>query len=178
VVAVMANRADAMVFVGGKPVPMFKNLEKLTNTADSQMGSLLQEVHFLALNQPELKTDYEPATITKSDYNFVSADIPTMAVRSVLVTYDFSQSKNSYYTARCEQLGKLGKALRDNINQLQQNGHAKWKNVNLDMDLALWQRDNCAWPNAKPAVAQPATVQTSPLEKELLSIITGGKKTP
>ena len=72
VVAVMANRADAMIFVGGTPVPMFKNLESLASAKNGELGSLLQDVHFVPLTEEKLKEQYEPAEITSADYSFVT----------------------------------------------------------------------------------------------------------
>jgi hypothetical protein len=190
VVAVLADRADAMVFVGGKPVPMFKNLEQLRNTSERDMNTLLEKVHFLPIPADKVEGYYEAATITPQDYGFVGDTVPTLAVRGVLVTYDFTIKDTDYYHMRCAQLSRLGDALRDNLGSLKASGHGKWKEVDFSVPLPLWQRDKCAWPHvsavaAKPVMGtpiaekKPAAPAAKPvelakrtkLEKELLEIL-------
>lgn len=184
VVAVLADRADAMVFVGGKPVPMFKNLEQLSNTKEKDMHTLLENVHFLALPAASTGEHYETATISPDDYSFINEIVPTLAVRSVLVTYDFTLKDTPYYKMRCKQLGKLAKALRNKLPELQKTGHRKWQEVSLDTDISMWKRDACAWPSINPANIEkaPAPIKKeakveqpkqTALEKELLQIIGG-----
>lgn len=162
IVAVLAGRADAMIFVGGKPVPMFKNLEQLKDSPESDMNSLLEKVHFLPLSDEKVGKTYEAATITPDDYGFVQDIIPTLAVRAVLVGYDFTLKDTAYYGMRCRQLGQLGSALRSNLSTLQQSGHEKWKEVDFSQDLPLWKRDECAWPKLKPQAQVAAKTAPSP----------------
>lgn len=190
VVAVLAGRADAMIFVGGKPVPMFKNLEQLRTSGNMEMKDLLTQVHFLALPEDQTAKLYEPALITPEDYDFVTEMVPTLAVRSVLVTYDFTLKDTPYYKQRCRQLATLGKTLHDKLPWLKETGHAKWQEVELDRDLAFWKRDECAWPTAKTGTVREEKIMKLPapsiqsgkpsprqseLEQELLGIITGGR---
>ncbi len=184
VVAVLANRADAMVFVGGKPVPMFKNMEKLADVGEGNMSQLLSQVHFLPIPADKAGGVYETATLSPQDYDFMTEEVPTLAVRAVLVGYDFTLKNTSYYHMRCKQLADLGRALSKGLPELQQSGHAKWQEVDMNKDLGLWKRDSCAWPGANvmttvvKAVAKepkPTVQPNSTLEKELLDIITNGK---
>jgi hypothetical protein len=185
IVAVMSGRADAMIFVGGKPVPMFHNLEQLRQSNDPEMTPLLEQVHFLPLAVTEaLSRDYEPAMLTSEDYSYIQEDVSTLAVRSALVSFDFTQKNTPYYKARCKQLANLGAGLVNALENLRREGHAKWAEVEADRDIALWQRDECAWPaiqqalqrrtatvaqiNDTPTLAAPR----SPLEQELLQMIT------
>lgn len=186
IVAVLANRADAMIFVGGKPVPMFENLGKLSGNQDGNMSKLLQEVHFLALPASGAKGVYETARLSGADYPYITQDVPTLAVRSVLVGFDFTRKNTAYYKARCAQLHELGRALSRALPELKNgSGHAKWSEVDMNQDVKLWKRDACAWPAMQPTPAaetvkalpkEPETTipQHSPFEKELLGII-GGK---
>jgi uncharacterized protein len=187
IVAVMANRADAMVFVGGKPVPMFKNMEKLISAGDVDMENLIEQVHFLPIPADKAQGIYEPATLSINDYSFIERDVPTLAVRAVLVGYDFTLKNTPYYHTRCKQLANFGRALAKSLPDLQATGHPKWMEVDMQQDLKLWRRDSCAWPgfNGGPGVAAtkasfnrdpaPAIPRNSTLEQELLGIITGGK---
>lgn len=161
-VAVLNGQLDAVVFVAGKPVRLFKNLEDLGKPENKKYSPLLQQVHFLALDNPKMLEEYKPAAITHADYDFVKDDVKTIAVQAVMVSYDFSQGNRK----RCAILNALAKAIRAGLPGLKEKGHPKWKEVDLDANPGLWQKDACAWPDAKTAAS---------LEEDLLSVI-GSKK--
>jgi TRAP transporter TAXI family solute receptor len=142
VVAVLKGELDAAIFVGGKPVRLFKNLEDLTLPENQKYAPMLQQVHFIPLVFPKLLEEYKPAQITKADYNFVREDVPTIAVQAVMVSYDFSQNPNK---KRCDKLAALTKLIRKELPVLQEKGHAKWKEVNLDAESGPWKKDGCVW---------------------------------
>lgn len=143
VVAVLKGEADAAVFVGGKPVRLFKNLEDLTLPENQKYAAMLEQVHFLPMDNPKMLEEYRAAEITPADYNFVKEKVPTIAVQAVLVSYDFSQKRNK---SGCVRLAKLARALRDALPDLRRNGHPKWSEVNLDAPGGIWMRDECVWP--------------------------------
>ncbi len=189
IVAVLANRADAMIFVGGKPVPMFTNLAKLRDNANPEISDLVDKVHFLPLPTDKTGDLYEPSLLTPEDYEFITELVPTLAVRSILVTYDFTLKNTAYYRKRCQQLSILGKAIYNKLPELRSNGHSKWQEVELNREMPLWKRDKCAWPAIAAAIQQhnttsagnnrsqpkndnAATPTPSALEQELLGIIT------
>jgi len=162
VVAVLKGEIDAAIFVGGKPVRLFKNLEDLTLPENQKYAAMLEQVHFLPLDNPKMLEEYKPATLTKADYNFVQENVPTVAVQAVMVSYDFSQGNKK----RCEKLGSLAKIIRKDLPELQDKGHPKWKEVNLDADTGLWQKDICAWPDS---------VKTEGDKNGLMKILDKGK---
>jgi TRAP transporter TAXI family solute receptor len=143
VVAVLNGEADAMVYVAGKPVKLFSKLER--DKIDAKFLNLVDKVHFVPLNHPDiLRGEYVTSAISSNDYAWFDGDIQTIAVKAVLVSYDFSSKANSYYELRCEQLALLGQAIRENIDKLKQNGHPKWKEVNLDQKVGIWPLDKCS----------------------------------
>jgi TRAP-type uncharacterized transport system substrate-binding protein len=148
VVAVLKGELDAVIFVGGKPVRLFKNLENLTLPENQKYGAMLSQVHFIPLDSPKMLEEYKPAQLSNADYSFVSGTVPTIAVQAVLISYDFAQNGKKN---RCEKLTRLTRALRDALPDLKTNGHAKWKEVNLDADSGIWKKDTCAWPIADSA---------------------------
>jgi TRAP transporter TAXI family solute receptor len=193
IVAVLANRADAMIFVGGKPVPMFKNLQKLAESQDSKMVELVKQVHLVPILPSKATRLYEGSLISPQDYPFVTEEVPTLAVRAVLVSYDFTLKDTPYYKERCKQLFELGRALTRALPELQHSGHQKWEEVDANRELPLWKRDSCAWPGVKTMltapdqrylpqpISKPAFGMQSPavvpehsaFEDELLGIIVG-----
>lgn len=173
VVAVLKGEMDAAIFVGGKPVRLFKNLEDLTLPENQKYTSMLQQVHFLPLDAPKMLEEYKPAVITHDDYNFVLRDVPTVSVQAVMISYDFSKANNP---KRCEQLAQLAKAIRDELPNFKAKAHAKWKDVNLDANTALWQKDSCAWPELKTASAEPSAGQDKAAEAKETKSAKSSKK--
>lgn len=147
VVAVLKGEVDAAIFVGGKPVRLFKNLEDLTLPENQKYAAMLDQVHFVPLDSPKMLEEYKPAELTKADYNFVNENVPTIAVQAVMVSYDFSQGNKK----RCEKLLALSKLLHKQLPELKEKGHPKWKEVNLDADAGVWKKDTCAWPDSVKA---------------------------
>jgi TRAP transporter TAXI family solute receptor len=167
IVAVLNNEADAIIFVGGKPVRMFKNMEELTGLKDGPDAGKLDQVHFLPLNDPRLLKEYAASTITGYDYNYVKEPVPTIAVTAILMAYDFSPQDNKYRKNQCENITQLSRLIRSNMDQLQSKGHPKWKEVNLNTSVGFWEKDKCAW---SEAALKPLNSEHS-LEKDLISIV-------
>jgi len=161
VVEVLKGDIDAVIFVGGKPVRLFKNLEDLSLPENQKYAAMLEKVHFLPMNGPKMLEEYKPAEITPSDYSFVKETVPTISVQAVLISRDFSQPENA---KRCEQIAKFADLIRGDIQALRENGHQKWKEVNLDANVGTWKKDSCAWEIANKAKSQ----ETS---KDLLNIL-------
>jgi hypothetical protein len=143
IVGVLKGDIDAVVFVGGKPVKLFKNMEALAEPENRKFTQMLEQVHFLPLNSARFYEEYEPTEIGPEDYHFVKQIVPTIAVPSLLVSLDFSNKPAK--KAECETIAKLAAALREGVPVLQQTGHPKWKEVNLDGNVFGWKKDACAW---------------------------------
>ena len=177
IVAVLNDQADAIIFVGGKPVRMFKNMEEIATIKDGPDAGKLDQVHFVALDDPRLLKEYAKSTITQYDYSFVKEPVPTIAVTAILMSYDFSPKDNSYRRSQCDDIAKLSRAIRENIGELAAKGHPKWKEVNLSGDVGFWKKDDCAWSQAALAVA-PKKEEPPSLEKDLISIVTSRPAVP
>ncbi len=148
-IAVLEGKVDAMIYVAGKPVSLFKKLEKLNQ--NPKFRPLIEAVHFLPLNNSKkLQEYYVSSQINAADYRWLEKDVPTIAVKALLVTFDFSDRHSVYYQERCRQIRKLSVMIRENLTGLKQNGHPKWQGVDLDMDMGKWKRDLCAHPASSP----------------------------
>ena len=142
VTAVLKGEADAMFFVAGKPVSLFAKLGSLTDKPE--FAPLLANVHFVPLDDPRMLREYQVAEIGQGDYEWTSGSVPTIAVKAVLMSFDFAGKQSPYFAQRCQQLAKLGQVIRANIGQLKQTGHPKWKEVDLNEKVGLWQLDSCS----------------------------------
>jgi TRAP transporter TAXI family solute receptor len=98
---------DALIFVGGAPVPAFKNLDK--------------SFHFVALPRDSgLEEIYPKKTIPKSVYAWAE-NVETYAVPSVIMTRNRDQ--DDFIST----LQKLVLSILVNKEYLDANGHPKWK---------------------------------------------------
>ncbi len=76
-------------------------------------------------SQAALKT-YVAATVRASSYpNLLLEDVPALAVKAYLVTYDFSLKSTEDY------LRRFARSLCQNFSTLQEKGHPKWREVEL-----------------------------------------------
>ncbi len=159
--AVLTGKADAMFYVAGKPVTVFTRIRGLLNNPD--YAPLVKQVHFVALDDPRVLNKYVASGISTADYSWLDGDIQTAAVKAVLVSFDFSSKRNAYFRKRCGELNQLGKAIREKFDHLQNTGHPKWKEVDLEQQVGIWQRDTCASPDAvntpKPVAATAPMVK-------------------
>jgi uncharacterized protein len=69
---------------------------------------------------------YFPATVRASSYpNLLAEDVPGLAVKAFLVTYDYNLRQTK------DQLVRFARALCQNFSVLRENGHPKWREVEL-----------------------------------------------
>lgn len=142
VAAVLEGEADAMLYVSGKPISLFTKVGNLITKPE--FASMLANAHFVPLDDPRMLREYQPAQISQADYEWMTGSVPTIAVKTVLMSFDFSGKQSPYFVQRCQQLATLGQAIRANIGQLRQTGHPKWKEVNLDEQVGIWKPDRCS----------------------------------
>jgi TRAP transporter TAXI family solute receptor len=120
-----AGRVDAMFYVAGYPVKLFTDA--------------VQESDKLSLVQITNKsiTEFYPRTeIPAATYAWQPNPVPTVAVKAVLVSFDFQRRD-------CDVVGQFAKVLSDNMGWLTQNGHPKWKSVDLNFPLKGWEQYAC-----------------------------------
>ena len=142
VTAVLKGEADATFYVAGKPVSLFTKVGNLITKPE--FAPMLANIHFVPLDDPRLLREYQPARIGQADYEWMNGEISTIAVKAVLMSFDFSSKQNPYFAQRCGQLATLGSAIRANLATLRQSGHPKWKEVNLDETVGTWPLDRCS----------------------------------
>jgi TRAP transporter TAXI family solute receptor len=138
--AILLGEADAMFYVVGKPTKQFLNL----NDVKTKYPQLIEKVHFVPLDDPRMLEEYVASEIGPQEYAWTDHTVSTIAVKAVLVTYDFSTKDTPYYRMRCEQISQVAQAIRENIDELRAHGHAKWNEVNLDEELGFWEADQCS----------------------------------
>ena len=112
---------DVVVVVAGQPAKLLVDMKP-------EARALIKLLKFDASkpeSQAALKT-YFPATVRATSYpNLLTEDLPGLAVKAYLVTYDYALG------ATVGQLRKFARALCQNFAALQTSGHPKWREVEL-----------------------------------------------
>ncbi len=120
-----AGEVDAMFYVAGYPVKLF-----------SENVSTEDKLALLPIFNKSITEFYPKSDIPASTYGWQTASVPTVAVKSVLVSYNFRR-------ANCRNVGKFAYLLESNIDWLKENGHPKWKSVDLEYPLKGWEQYDC-----------------------------------
>jgi TRAP transporter TAXI family solute receptor len=114
---------DVVVIVAGQPAKVLADMKP-------EARSLIKLLKFdpkHPASQAALKT-YFPSVVRKDSYPSVLAeDLPGLAVKAFLVTYDYNLKGTQ------SNLARFARALCQNFDTLQSQGHPKWKEVELAM---------------------------------------------
>lgn len=147
---------DALFYVAGYPVKLFS--EQVT--ADNEL-SLIPILN-------EKVVEFYPETEIPADtYSWQTKTVKTVAVKSVLVSYDFRM-------ANCKNVGKFADILEKNIDWLRKNGHPKWNSVDLDYPLKGWEQYDCVenyGGKAKRIIKQNDTNEINPVLEAMKEIL-------
>jgi TRAP-type uncharacterized transport system substrate-binding protein len=112
---------DVVVVVAGQPAKLLADMKP-------EARQLIKLLKFDA-DQPAGKAalqTYFPARVRATSYpNLLAEDVPGVAVRAYLVTYDYRLADTAGHLAR------LAQSLCDRFGQLQAQGHPKWREVEL-----------------------------------------------
>jgi TRAP transporter TAXI family solute receptor len=106
---VRTGQADAMVYAIGKPAKLFTAVLELQK--DPRFGRMTKDIHFIPLAHPAMLQEYVASIIGPNDYAWLSEMVSTVAVKAVLISFDFSGRKNAHYQQRCGEIGQLGVAI-------------------------------------------------------------------
>jgi TRAP transporter TAXI family solute receptor len=112
---------DVVVVVAGQPAKLLADM----TPAARQLIKLLKFDASRPESQAALKT-YFPVSVRATSYpKLLTEDIPGLAVKAYLVTYDYSLGST------VNSLRKFATSLCQNFTILQTSGHPKWKEVDL-----------------------------------------------
>jgi hypothetical protein len=112
---------DVVAVVAGQPAKLLVDMKPESR----QLIKLLRFDPTHPSSEAVLKT-YFQATVRASNYpNLLTADLPGVAVKAFLVTYDFQLKDTS------GRLRQFSRSLCQNFATLQEKGHPKWREVDL-----------------------------------------------
>ncbi|MBI5721240.1 MAG: C4-dicarboxylate ABC transporter substrate-binding protein [Burkholderiales bacterium] len=114
---------DVVAIVAGQPA-------KLLTDMKAEARSLIKLLKLDPDNpasKAALKTYFQSAVKATNYPNLLTEDLPGMAVKAFLVTYDYNLAGTQ------ARLAQFARSLCLNFDNLQSQGHPKWKEVSLDM---------------------------------------------
>jgi len=138
-----AGRIDAMFYVAGYPVKLLTE-----NVAEADGLALIP------ITNKSILEFYPGAEIPAGTYAWQPAAVNTVAVKAVLVSYDFRRKD-------CDNVGKFAQTVATNLEWLRKNGHPKWKAVDLDFPLKGWEQYDCVRKVLQKPPTQPAKAKSS-----------------
>ncbi|MEP6601845.1 MAG: TAXI family TRAP transporter solute-binding subunit [Nitrospirota bacterium] len=121
-VKLITNKSlDVVAVIAGQPAKLLVDMKPEAR----QLIKLLKFDPNQVSSKAALKT-YFPATVRASSYpNLLAEDVPGLAVKAFLVTYDYNVRQTRDHLAR------FARSLCQNFSALQDNGHPKWREVEL-----------------------------------------------
>lgn len=130
--ALLKDEIDAFFYVAGAPTAL------LSNEAISG-----DKYHLLPLTEPVLTEAYTSAQIPAGTYPFQPDAVDLVAVKAVLMTYDYDRSRNAYHSRSCDAVSDFSHLIATQFSQLKETGHPKWNNVDLTDIPPGWTIGNC-----------------------------------
>lgn len=121
--ALKSGDIDAMFFVSGYPVKLFDNIEG-------------DDLHLVSLHEEIFAPYYQYSIIPEGTYSWQASEVKTLAVKAMLMTYDFVDE-------HCSLANKMTGLIKENLPWLVSNGHPKWQEVDIDISIPLWERYPC-----------------------------------
>ena len=146
---------DAMFYVAGFPVKLFE-------------GDVVEEdgLALIPIVNKSIVDFYPIAEIPAKTYHWQDETVNTVAVKAVLVSFNFRR-------ANCEYVGKFAQILSENMDWLRENGHSKWKFVDLDFPLKGWEQYDCVkkYLGKKPEATPKPADDVNPILKAVKEIL-------
>jgi TRAP transporter TAXI family solute receptor len=145
---------DAMFYVAGYPVKLF--------VEDVSKGDGLA---LIPISNKSIVEFYPQTKIPANIYRWQQETVNTVAVKAVLVSFNFRR-------ANCEFVGVFSKNIYENMDWFIQNGHSKWKSVDLDYPLKGWEQYDCVKNRLqKTQYIKKSTVEVNPILKAVKDIL-------
>jgi hypothetical protein len=139
-----AGRIDAMFYVAGAPVKLF-----------TEGVTAADELALVSVTNKRITEFYPTADIPANTYRWQPKALSTVAVKAVLISFDFRQLD-------CDNVGRFAELMASNMSWLTENGHAKWKAVQLDYPLKGWEQYDCVRKYLKRTAGPTTAKSTAP----------------
>ena len=149
----VSGEIDAFFYVAGAPASLFTG-----NTIDKA------KFHLVPITEAPLLATYTPSRIEPGTYSFQDKPVDLIAVKAVMMTYDYDIKRNAYHRDSCKTVADFSNLIVTGLDKLKATGHPKWKTVDLTALPPGWQVGVCVKAGMaldyKPA-CKPAAAATS-----------------
>lgn len=140
---------DGFFYVAGAPTGLF---------SDPAIDA--SQFHLVPLSDPVLNAVYVPAQIPGGTYPFQSEAVDVVAVKAVLMTYEYDRNKNFYHRESCKNVSDISNLILTNFGTLRESGHPKWKQVDLNDIPPGWEIGSCVNTGLEPNYTVACEVPT------------------
>ncbi len=123
---------DAFFYVAGAPTNIFQS-----NQIDPD------KLHLLPITDPTLAAVYTPSRIEAGTYPFQQEAIDVVAVKAVLMTFEYNPGRNVYHRQSCQAVSDMAYLIVKQFQTLKQVGHPKWNDVDLNDIPPGWSISEC-----------------------------------
>jgi uncharacterized protein len=130
--ALLNDEIDAFFYVAGAPTKLFQSPD-----IDAE------RFHLVPISDPTLQAVYVPATIQADAYPFQSAPVDVIAVKAVLMTYEYDPRRNAYHRESCKAVSDIAHLISSRFGELKADGHPKWNQVDLTALPPGWNIGAC-----------------------------------
>ncbi|MDO9415447.1 TAXI family TRAP transporter solute-binding subunit [Pararhizobium sp.] len=128
----LSGEIDALFYIAGAPTALFQSKD-----IDGK------KVHLLPITEAPLLATYTPSKIEAGTYSFMDKPVDLIAVKAVMMTYDYDVKKNAYHRDSCKAVSDFSSLILNNMDKLTETGHPKWKDVDLTALPPGWQVGVC-----------------------------------
>lgn len=115
-----SGEIDAFFYVAGAPTRLF---------GDADIDP--EAFHLLPISDPVLQSVYTPAQIPEGTYDFQDGALDVVAVKAILMTFEYNPRLNSYHRQSCKAVSDIANQVFTRFPDLQAEGHPKWNQVDL-----------------------------------------------
>lgn len=143
----LAGEIDALFYVAGAPAQAFQS-------ADIDP----EQFHLLPIEDETLRAVYVPSQIPGGTYPFQPEPVDLIAVKAVLMTYEYDPRLNGYHRASCKAVSDLAHLIINRFQHLKETGHPKWKEVDLNDLPPGWNVSECVNAGLEPTYEMPCGV--------------------
>lgn len=128
----LSGDIDAFFYVAGAPASLFQG--------DAIDGA---KFHLLPITEQPLLATYIPSRIDAGTYGFQKEPVDVVAVKAVLMTFDYDKKRNAYHRESCKAVADFSNFILTGLDKLKAEGHPKWKTVDLTALPPGWRVGVC-----------------------------------
>ena len=128
----LSGEIDAFFYVAGAPAALFSG-----DTIDKT------KFHLVPITEAPLLATYTLSRIEAGTYSFQDKPVDLIAVKAVMMTYDYDVKRNAYHRDSCRTVSDFSNLIVTGLDKLKATGHPKWKTVDLTALPPGWQVGVC-----------------------------------